>query len=120
MISPDTPLNETVVYKTQLASGKTWVSGTYIRFVTPGRTHLQASLILNPTDTRALKEQHRRGTVVAQDVYAVPFDLIMGHLNRTAALTALLKSPEHGMRQEHISQILDSVESIAEHYIVSA
>ena len=65
-----------------------------------------------------MTSKHKRGAVVAQNVCAVPLDLIMGQLNRTAALTALLKSPEHGMREEHISQILDSLESIAEHYII--
>ncbi len=120
MIDPDTPSSEPVVYKTTLSSGETWVSGIYARFVTPDRNRPQDSLVVAPTDVRAFEEQHKRGAVVAQNVYAVPLDLIMGQLNRTAALTALLKSPEHEMREEHISQILDSLERIAEHYIVPA
>ncbi len=120
MVDPDTPVNEPVVYKTVLPSGKTWVSGTYVKFVTPGRTHLQAHLIVNPTDKRAIVARHKCGAVVAQDVYRVPLDLIMGPLTRTAALTPLLESPQHALREEHISEILDSLESIAEHYVVSA
>ena len=120
MIDPATPLNEPVVYKTKWASGKIWASGVYNRSVTPDRTRLTDSLIVTPTDTRAILDNHKRGAVVAQDVYAVPLDLIMGQLNRTAALTALLRSPEHEMREEHISQILDSLEPIADHYVVPA
>ena len=120
MIDPDTPSNAPVVYKTTLSSGGTWVSGIYARFVTRDRNRPQDILVVVPTDVSALDEQHKRGAVVAQNVYAVPLDLIMGQLNRTAALTVLLRSPEHGMREEHISQILDSLESIAEHYIVPA
>ena len=120
MIDPDTTSNEPVVYKTVLPSGETWVSGTYVKFVTPGRTHLQAHLIVNPTDKRAIEAHHKRGAVVAQDVYRVPLDLVMGPLSRTAALTRLLDSPQHALREEYISKILDSLESIAEHYVVSA
>jgi len=118
MIDPNLPLNEPLVYKTKLASDEIWASGTYEGFVTPGRTHLYDSLIVIPTDKRAIQGQHRRGALVAQNVYAVPMDLIMGHLDRIAALDPLLGSPEHDMREEHITQILNSLESIAENYIV--
>ena len=118
MIDPNTPSSAPIVYQTRLASGEIWASGTYEGFVTSGRTHLHDSLIVIPTDKRTLQGQHRRGAVVAQNVYAVPMDLIMGHLERIAALDPLLASPEHDMREEHITQILSSLESIAENYIV--
>jgi hypothetical protein len=118
MIDPNTPSNAPIVYQTKLASGQIWVSGTFEGFVTPNRTRLHDSLIVIPTDQRAIQGRHRRGAIVAQDVYAVPIDLIMGHLERIAALDPLLKSPEHDMREEHISQILNSLESIAENYVV--
>ena len=118
MIDPNTPSDAPVVYLTKLASAEIWASGTYEGFVTPNRTHSRASLIVIPTDKRAIQGRHRRGAIVARDVYAVPIDLIMGHLDRIAALDPLLKSPEHDMREEHITQILSSLESIAENYIV--
>ena len=118
MIDPSMPSNAPVVYQTKLASEEIWASGTYEGFVTSGRTHLHDSLIVIPTDKRAIQGRHRRGALVAQYVYAVPIDLIMGHLDRIAALDPLLKSPEHDMREEHITQILNSLKSIAENYIV--
>jgi hypothetical protein len=118
MIDPSMPSNAPVVYQTKLALGDIWASGTYDGFVTSGRTHLHDSLIVIPTDKRTLQGGHRRGAVIAQNVYAVPMDLIMGHLDRIAALDPLLASPEHDLREEHITQILSSLESIAENYIV--
>ena len=118
MIDPNTATNAPVVYQTRLASGDIWASGTYEGFVTSGRTHLYDSLIVIPTDKRTLQGRHRRGAVVAQNVYAVPMDFIMGHLDRIAALDPLLASPEHNLREAHITQILSSLESIAENYIV--
>ena len=118
MIDPNTPSSAPVVYQTKLASGQVWVSGTFEGFITPKRTQLHDSLIVIPTDKRAIQGHHRRGAVVAQDVYAVSMDFVMGHLDRIAALDCLLKSPEHEMREDHIMQILNSLESITENYIV--
>lgn len=118
MIDPNTSPNAPVVYQTKLGSGRIWASGTFAGFVTPNRTHLHDSLIVVPTDKRAIQSKHKRGAVEAQTVYAVPIDLVMGHLDRIAALDPLLKSPEHDMKEEHITQILNSLESIAENYVV--
>ena len=118
MIDPSTPSHAAIVYQTKLAAGQIWVSGTFEGFITPKRTQLHDSLIVVPTDKRALQGHHRRGAVVAQAVYAVSMDFIMGQLDRIAALDELLKSPEHDLREEHVMQILNSLESIAENYIV--
>ena len=118
MIDPSTPFDAPVVYQTKLASGQIWASGTFEGFITPKRTQLHDSLIVTPTDKRAIQGKHRRGAVVAQDVYTVSMDFIMGRLDRIAALDLLLKSPEHDMREEHVMQILNGIEGIAENYIV--
>ena len=51
------------------------------------------------------------------DVYAVPIDLCWGDLSRISALMALGKSPMHPLREQHITQILDCLETIAENYL---
>lgn len=118
MIDPSTPFDAPVVYQTKLGSRRIWASGTFGGFVTPNRTHQHDSLIVVPTDKRAIQGKHRRGAVVARDVYAVSMDFIMGHLDRIAALDLLLKSPDHNRREEHIMQILNGMEGIAENYVV--
>lgn len=112
-IQPDSP----VVYLTHLHSQASWVSGTFERFLVSGRTRRDASVIVTPTDRRALDEGHHRGAVEARDVYVVTEQLLWGELNRLAALRILEKSPDHPLRKRHIGQILDSLESIAENYL---
>ncbi len=115
-IQPDTP----VVYKTHLDSRETWVSGAFVQFLIPERRRPDNHVTVIPSDNRALAEHHRRGAVVALDVYAVPVSLHLGNLDRIAALTALQENPTHPLREQHISQILDSLEDIAEYYVVVA
>lgn len=112
-LQPDTP----VVYLTHLHSQAAWVSGTFEHLLVPGRIRLDASVVVTPSDMRALEEDHHRGAVEARDVYAVTDKLLWGELGRLSALRALEKSPDHPLRKQHISQILDSLESIAENYL---
>jgi hypothetical protein len=115
-IQPDTP----VVYKTHLNSRETWVSGAFQQYLIPNRTRPDDNVIVIPSDTRALEAHHCRGTVAARDVYVVSVALHLGKLERIAALTTLEENPAHPLRSQHISQILDSLESIAENYVVVA
>ena len=117
MIKADLQPGRPVVYQTHLQDQFTWVSGTFEGFMVPTRTRLGDNVIVTPSDKRALEEQHRRGAVPACDVYAVPSDLCWGDLSRTGALMALGKSPAHPLREQHISQILDCLDSIAENYL---
>jgi hypothetical protein len=112
-IQPDAP----IVYLTHLRSQASWVSGTFEQFIVPDRIRLDASVIVVPADIRALKENHHRGAVVAREVYAVTEQLLWGELSRLSALKVLKKSPAHSQRKQHISHILDSLDSIAENYL---
>ena len=114
MVDPNTQPDTPVVYKTHLHTHTAWVSGSFQQFLIPGRTRLDDYVVITPSDQRALDAHHRRGAVEARDVYAVPLSLHLGKLERIAALTALEENPAHPLRERHISQILDSLESIAE------
>ena len=117
MIESDIQPGSPVVYQTHLHAQPTWVSGTFERFMVPTRTRPGDNVIVTPSDRRALEECHHRGAVLARDVYAVPNDLCWGDLSRIGALMALGRSPMHPLREQHITQILDCLESIAENYL---
>ena len=117
MIESDTQPDTPVVYLTHLQAQASWVSGTFERFLVSGRIRQDASVIVTPSDRRALEEGHHRGAVVAREVYTVTEKLLWGDLDRIAALRVLEKSPVHALRRQHISQILDSLNSIAENYL---
>ena len=117
MIDSDIQPGSPVVYQTHLQARLAWVSGTFEGFMVPTRTRPGDNVIVTPSDKRALAEQHRRGAVLACDVYAVPNDLCWGDLSRIHALMALGKSPMHPLREQHITQILDCLETIAENYL---
>jgi len=117
MIEPDIQADTSVVYLTQLQARASWVSGTFEQFLVPGWVRQDANVIVTPSDKRALQEKHHRGAVVACNVYVVNDKLLWGDLNRLAALRLLEQSPAHSLRKQHISQILDSLESIAENYL---
>jgi hypothetical protein len=117
MVESDIQHDTPVVYLTHLHSQVSWVSGRFERFLVSGWIRQGSNVIVTPSDIRALEENHHRGAVVARDVYAVTEKLLWGDLNRIAALRVLEKSPAHTLRKQHISQILDSLESIAENYL---
>lgn len=119
MIDATITLESMVVYLTALKAGEVWVSGTFEEFVTPGRTQGTDSAVILPTDRRALREEHHRGAVMAQRVYAVPEGMILGEMGTFASLNVLQTSPDHGLREEHIHQILESLSDIADNYLVT-
>jgi hypothetical protein len=119
MIDTGITPQSTVVFLTNLKDGETWISGTFEEFVTPGRAHLADSVILVPTDRRALSEKHHRGAVQSQMVYAVPESLILGELDKFASLRILLSSPDHALREAHVHQILESLGEIADNFVVT-
>ena len=56
---------------------------------------------------------------MAQRVYAVPEVLILGEMDKFAALNVLQTSPDHSLREEHIHRILESLSDIADNYLVT-
>lgn len=90
-----------------------------MEFVTPGRTDLLDSVIVLPTDKRALAEDHHKGAVLAQDVYAMPETLILGELDKYDAIKPLLASPDHKLRELHVGQIIQSLGAIVDNYLVT-
>jgi hypothetical protein len=117
MVESDIQRDTPVVYLTHLQSQASWVSGRFEQFLVPGWIRQDANVIVTPSDKRALEEDHHRGAVVARDVYVVTERLLWGDLNRIAALRVLEESPAHSLREQHISLILDSLESIVENYL---